>query len=122
MVPYTATSLEDATAVVHRIKMKGNDLRKQMVGGFYRDVDIGEPADTESDLERKERELEGITKTKDEDVYNILEFHIDLDLEGFEDRDSAGEIHCMTEKTFKDYIKFLEEGGKPELTTNPDAS
>ena len=36
--------------------------------------------------------------------------------------DSAGEIHCMTEKTFKDYIKFLEEGGKPELTTNPDAS
>ena len=54
VVPYTATSLEDATAVVHRIKMKGNDLRKQIVGGFYRDVDIGQPANTESDLERKE--------------------------------------------------------------------
>ena len=38
--------------------------------------------------------------------------------------DSAGEIHCMTEKTFQDYIIVLEEGGKPELTTtpNPDAS
>ena len=54
--------------------MTENDLRKQQVNGFYRDVDLGTPADTESDLERKERELEGITKTKDEDVYNILEF------------------------------------------------
>ena len=38
--------------------------------------------------------------------------------------DSAGEIHCMTEKIFDNYVKFLEEGGKPELTTtpNPDAS
>ena len=29
---------------------------------------------------------------------------------------SAGEIHCMTEKNFDDYVKFLEEGGKPSLT------
>ena len=38
--------------------------------------------------------------------------------------DSAGEIHCMTEKIFDNYVKFLEEGGKPSLTTtpNPDAS
>ena len=112
VVPYTATSLEDATAVVHRIKMKGNDLRKQMVGGFYRDVDIGEPANTESDLERKERELEGITKTKDEDVYNILEFHIDLDLEGFEDRDAAGE-----ETGIKlPYIVTIEEASREVLS------
>jgi hypothetical protein len=112
VVPYTATSLEDATAVVHRIKMKGNDLRKQMVGGFYRDVDIGQPANTESDLERKERELEGITKTKDEDVYNILEFHIDLDLEGFEDRDAAGE-----ETGIKlPYIVTIEEASREVLS------
>ena len=112
VVPYTATSLEDATAVVHRVKTKGNDLRKQMVGGFYRDLDIGQPGDTESDLERKERELEGITKTKDEDVYNILEFHIDLDLEGFEDRDSAGE-----ETGIKlPYVVTIEEASREVLS------
>ena len=33
---------------------------------------------------------------------------------------SAGEIHCMTEGTFEDYIQFLEEGGKPSSTTIPD--
>ena len=91
IVPYSATSLEDATAVVHLVKTKENDLTKQMVSGFYRDVEIGQPGETESDLERKERELEGITKTKDEDIYNILEFHVDLDLEGFEDRDQQGQ-------------------------------
>ena len=83
-----------------------------MVGGFYRDVDIGQPANTESDLERKERELEGITKTKDEDVYNILEFHIDLDLEGFEDRDAAGE-----ETGIKlPYIVTIEEASREVLS------
>ena len=112
IVPYTATSLEDATAVVHRIKMKGNDLRKQMVGGFYRDVDIGQPANTESDLERKERELEGITKTKDEDVYNILEFHVDLDLEGFEDRDAASEPTGIK----LPYIVTIEEASREVLS------
>ena len=112
VVPYTATSLEDATAVVHRIKMKGNDLRKQMVGGFYRNLDIGQPANTESDLERKERELEGITKTKDEDVYNILEFHIDLDLEGFEDRDAASEPTGIK----LPYIVTIEEASREVLS------
>ena len=91
VVPYSATSLEDATAVIHVVKTSQNDLRKQQVNGFYRDIELGEPADTESDLDRKERELEGIQKTQNEDIYNVLEFHIDLDLEGFEDRDEAGE-------------------------------
>src|SRR5210317_2355788 len=42
VVPYSATSLEDATAVIHVIKTKENDLRKQQVSGFYRDVDLGD--------------------------------------------------------------------------------
>ena len=111
VVPYSATSLEDATAVVHVIKTNQNDLRKQQVNGFYRDVELGEPADTESDLDRKERELEGIQKTQNEDVYNILEFHIDLDLEGFEDRDDAGEITGIK----LPYIVTLEEATREVL-------
>ncbi len=106
VVPYSATSLEDATAVIHVIKTKENDLRKQQVNGFYRDVDLGAPADVESDLERKERELEGIQKTKDEDIYNILEFHVDLDLEGFEDRGPDGQPTGIK----LPYIVTIEEG------------
>ena len=39
VVPYTATSLEDAESVVHVIKMSENELRKQQVNGFYKDVE-----------------------------------------------------------------------------------
>ena len=112
VVPYSATSLEDATAVIHVIKTKENDLRKQQVAGFYRDVDLGSPADTESDLERKERELEGIQKTHNEDIYNILEFHVDLDLEGFEDRGQDGQPTGIK----LPYIVTLEEASREVLS------
>ena len=85
IVPYTATSLDDAEAIIHRVKISENDLRKQQVAGFYRDVELGKPQDKETDVDKKERELEGVTKTKDEDVFTLLECHVDLDLEGFED-------------------------------------
>jgi len=85
IVPYTATSLDDAEAIIHRVKISENDLRKQQVAGFYRDIDIGKPGDKESEIEKKERELEGISKTQNEDVFTVLECHVDLDLEGFED-------------------------------------
>ena len=38
IVPYTANSLDDADAIVHVIRMSKNDLRKQQVGGFYKDI------------------------------------------------------------------------------------
>ena len=41
----------------------------------------------ETEVERKERELEGQSKGRDEDVFNLLECHVHLDLEGFEDID-----------------------------------
>jgi len=87
IVPYTATSLDDAEAIIHRVKISENDLRKQQVAGFYRDVDVGRPSDNQTEIEKKEKELEGVRKTKDEDVFTLLECHVDLDLEGFEDSD-----------------------------------
>jgi len=85
IVPYTATSLDDAEAIIHRVKVSENELRKQQVAGFYKDVEIGRPGDKETDVEKKERELEGVTRTANDDVFTLLECHVDLDLEGFED-------------------------------------
>ena len=87
IVPYSATSLEDAEAVIHRVKMSKNDLRKQQVNGFYLDIELGTPGYQENDVEKKERELEGTKKTQDEDIYTLIECHVNLDLEGFEDQD-----------------------------------
>ena len=91
IVPYTATSLADAEAIMHMIKMSENDLRKKQVSGFYRDIELKPGYDSETEVEKKERQLEGIKKTRDEDVFTIIECHVNLDLEGFEDVGQDGE-------------------------------
>jgi len=85
VVPYSATSLEDADAIVHIIKISENELRKQQVAGFYKEVDLGKPPFTEDEIAEKERDIEGIKKEKQDDIYTLLECHVNLDLEGFED-------------------------------------
>ena len=86
IVPYTATSLEDAEAIIHEIQISENELRKQQVGGFYRDIDLKPGQYKEDELQQKEHELEGRSKVgREEDVFTLLECHVNLDLEGFED-------------------------------------
>jgi len=112
IVPYNATSLEDAEAVIHRIKISENDLRKQQVAGFYRDIELPRPFNQETEVEKKERMLEGTKRTFNEDMYTLLEFHINLDLEGFEDRGPDGQ-----ETGIKlPYIVTIEEGSKEILS------
>ena len=114
IVPYTATSLDDAEAVIHRVKISENELRKQQVSGFYRDVELGPPGtDTNNELAKKERELDGTKKTgKNEPVYTILECHVNLDLEGFEEVGPEGEPTGIK----LPYIVTVEEGSRVVLS------
>ena len=91
VVPYSATSLEDAEAICHMLKMSENDLRKQQVAGFYRDIDLSVPYDIETPVKKKEREIEGTRKGQNENIFTLIECHVNLDLEGFEDRGQNGE-------------------------------
>ena len=90
IVPYSANSLEDAEAVIHVIKISENELRKQQVSGFYRDIELGNPPVTENQLQDKKLELEGISKDGQEDQYVLYEIHTNLDLDGYEDMDANG--------------------------------
>ena len=113
VVPYSATSLDDAEAIIHRIKISGNELRKQQVAGFYRDIELTSGTDNESEVEKEEMELEGRTKSgREDDVFTILEYHINLDLEGFED---VGEDLEPTGIKLP-YIVTLEESSRSILS------
>jgi len=114
IVPYTATSLDDAESIIHVLKVSENDLRKQQVNGFYSDVDLGPPnTDQKDELEQKERELAGTRKTgKQDDVYTLLECHVNLDLEGFEDVDGEGNQTGIK----LPYIVTVEEGSRQVLS------
>ncbi len=92
IVPYSANSLEDAEAIVHVLRMSENEIRKQQVSGFYKDIELGQPPVVENQVKDAERRLEGISKDgNQQDQFVILEMHVDLDLEGFEDIGQDGE-------------------------------
>ena len=112
IVPYTATSLDDAESIMHRVQISENELRKQQVAGFYRDIELKPGLLNETDVERKERELEGQTKGREEDVFNLLECHVNLDLEGFEDVGEDGEPTGIK----LPYVVTVEENSREVLS------
>jgi hypothetical protein len=115
VVPYSATSLDDAEAIMHVIKISGNELRKQQVAGFYRDLDLlpSDDSTTEtSNIKSKERQLQGINKSGYEDIFTLIECHVNLDLEGFEDRDPNGETTGIK----LPYIVTIEESSREILS------
>ena len=115
VVPYTATSLDDAESVVHVLKISENALRKQQVAGFYSDIELTKPvATTDADtVVTKQRELEGTSKsTRTESMYTLLECHANLDLEGFEDIGPDGQPTGIK----LPYVVTVEEGSQKVLS------
>ena len=112
VVPYTATSLDDTESIIHVVRMTENELRKQQVGGFYRDIEVNPSYLNETEVEKKQRSLEGVAKGRDDRMFSVLECHVDIDLEGFEDVGQNGE---PTEIKLP-YIVTLEEGTRKILS------
>ena len=92
VVSYAASDLATASRITHVLRMDENEIRKLQVAGFYRDVDISADYEADSDpVKSKVNELDGVEKSATEDLYTVLEMHVNLDIEGFEDLDQMGE-------------------------------
>ena len=90
VVPYGASNLESAPRVTHVMRKTKNELRRLMVAGFYRDIDLPEAENSLDDIEKEIAEKMGFRATTD-DRYKLLEMQVYLDLPGFEDKDEDGE-------------------------------
>ena len=90
VVPYGASNLESSPRVTHVMRKTKNELRRLMVAGFYRDIDLPEPENSLDDVEKSIAEKMGFRATTD-DRYKLLEMQVYLDLPGFEDKDEDGE-------------------------------
>jgi hypothetical protein len=90
IVPYGTSSLRNAERITHVMRKTKNEIKKLQHSGFYRDIELGEPMNILSDIDKKKAEQQGY-KTNDDDRYRILEIHTYLDIEGLEDVDEDGE-------------------------------
>ena len=91
VVPYEANDLETCPNITHVVRMSMNDLRKKQIAGFYRDIDVL-PSQAESNsLVEEIDKIDGVTASNVDYDCTLLEVHVDLDLKGYEDKDSDGE-------------------------------
>lgn len=95
IIPYGASSLINAERVTHVMRKTKNDIKKLQVSGFYCDVELGDPINIHTDVEKKKAEDQGYSLT-DDDRYQILEVHIDYDLPGYEDEDGIALPYIIT--------------------------
>jgi hypothetical protein len=91
IVPYDAADLETAPFVAQVVRMAANDVRKLQVSGFYRDVPVHPSQEKQTDIKQITDEIEGTNPSMIDYDVTLLEFHVDLDLVGYEDRDEDGE-------------------------------
>ena len=92
VVSYAASDLATASRITHVLRMDENEIRKLQVAGFYRDIDISADYEADSDpVKSKVNEIDGVEKSATDDLYTVLEMHVNLDIEGFEDVDQMGE-------------------------------
>ena len=106
VVPYAASDLQTASRVTHVLRMDKNEIRKMQVAGFYRDVELSKYEEQDNTVRQKVDELQGTSKTYTDEIYTILEMHVDIDIEGFEDISPDGEPTGIA----LPYIVTIDEG------------
>tara|TARA_R110000824_G_scaffold51300_2_gene143191 strand:+ start:2208 stop:4700 length:2493 start_codon:yes stop_codon:yes gene_type:complete len=100
IVPYGASTIEFAERVTHIMRKTKNELKKLQAGGFYRDVELGDPQPFHTDIEEKKAEDNGFSIT-DDNRFAIYEIHADLVIEGIDEDD---------EEIAKPYVVTIERG------------
>jgi hypothetical protein len=92
VVPYETSDLDTCPNITQVFRMSLNDLRKKQVSGFYLDVPVT-PGEGKSDSVTDEiQRIDGVTPSQIDYDATLLECHVNLDLEGFEEVDEDGEM------------------------------
>ena len=104
VVPYYASDLKDCERITHVSKMTQNDVTKKMAAGFYRDIELIDSSSEPDSVQKKLNELEGVKGTGSDYLNTILEMHVDLNLDDYEDFDDKAK------KIKIPYIVTIDEG------------
>lgn len=92
-IPYNGSSvMSQCSRITHRIAMSENDYRRKVYAGEYLDLELSpspQPAIPDQIGERIDK-ISGILPSSESEELFFLEFQVELELPGFEDRDEDG--------------------------------
>ena len=91
VVPYETSSLETCPCITNVVNMPLNELRKLQISGFYADVDVLPGVESQNQLNDEMDKIQGVQASNIDYDVTLLEFHVELDLSGFEDVGEDGE-------------------------------
>jgi hypothetical protein len=116
VVPYGATDLESAGRVTHVMRKTENEVLRLQAAGFYRDVDLGEPANVLDEVEKKIAEKMGFRASSD-DRFKLLEMHVDLVLDSDEYDDGLARPYVVTVEKNTSIILSIRRNWEPDDET-----
>ena len=91
VVPYETSDLETCPNITQVLRMSLNELRKKQVGGFYIDIPVIPAQEESGSIESEVSRIDGLSPSQIDYDCTLLECHVDLDLEGYEETDEDGE-------------------------------
>ena len=91
VVPYETADLETCPNITHVVRMSLNELRKRQIAGFYRDIPVLPQQGGDDGLSDALDEITGFEPSSVDYDCTLLECHVDLDLDGYEDLGEDGE-------------------------------
>jgi len=113
VMPYGASNIYTAERVTHMMRKTKNDIRKLQVAGFYRDIDMDDPVNMPTDIEKKKAEEQGYSIT-DDDRYQVCEVHVDYNLPGYEDPDEIALPYVITYERGTQTILAIRRNWNPD--------
>jgi hypothetical protein len=91
VVPYETSDLETCPNITQTLRISLNELRKKQISGFYLDIPVL-PGQAEGDSVTDEiNRIDGMSPNQIDYDCTLLECHVDLDIEGYEEKDDDGE-------------------------------
>jgi len=95
IIPYGASGARTAERVTHIMRKTKNDIKKLQASGFYRDIDLGDPVEVFTDVEKKKADEQGYSITTD-DRYQVYEVQIDYVMPGYDEEDGVAYPYIVT--------------------------
>ena len=114
IVPYGTAHIEVAERVTHQMRKTKIEVDRLMASGFYREVELGEPVTTFTDLEKKKAQENGYVLTND-NRYTLYEIHVETCIPGVDDDDEDSK-QVNGEPLAKPYVITIDKGTQTVLS------